>query len=119
MHGSMQSDVKEIPGVKVLWILIDGIGDVSLESLGRRTPLETARTPACDAIACSGVSGMMDPVQAGAPSPFPPLLASHMIVATNAAWSITTGDHACGWQFCGVGQKKSKFLRVFLLLERN
>lgn len=52
-------------GVRVLWVLIDGVGDFALHSLGNKTPLQAASTPACDAIAASGVSGLMDPVQAG------------------------------------------------------
>lgn len=53
------------PRTKVLWVLIDGVGDISVRSLGRKTTLQVARTRACDAIAATGVSGMMDPVQAG------------------------------------------------------
>jgi len=36
---------------KVAFILIDGIGDVSIPSLGYTTPLEVAHTPVLDAIA--------------------------------------------------------------------
>lgn len=35
----------------VVFVLIDGLADVSLHELGLKTPLEAARTPAMDAIA--------------------------------------------------------------------
>lgn len=36
---------------KIAFVLVDGIGDVSIPRLGFRTPLEVARTPVLDAIA--------------------------------------------------------------------
>jgi 2,3-bisphosphoglycerate-independent phosphoglycerate mutase len=36
---------------RVVLVLIDGVGDVSVPSLGDRTPLEVAHTPNMDAIA--------------------------------------------------------------------
>jgi hypothetical protein len=36
---------------KVLMLVVDGIGDVSLPALGERTPLETAHHPVMDAMA--------------------------------------------------------------------
>jgi 2,3-bisphosphoglycerate-independent phosphoglycerate mutase len=36
---------------KVAFVLIDGVGDVSIPRLGFKTPLETANTPVLDAIA--------------------------------------------------------------------
>lgn len=47
-------------GPRVCWVLIDGVGDV-----GSETPLQKQDMPACDAVAAAGVSGLMDPVQAG------------------------------------------------------
>jgi hypothetical protein len=38
-------------GRKVAFVLIDGIGDVSIPALGGKTPLEAAQTPFMDAIA--------------------------------------------------------------------
>ncbi len=38
------------PG-RVAFVLIDGLGDVSIPELGNRTPLEAAHTPHLDAIA--------------------------------------------------------------------
>ena len=53
------------PATRIAFVLIDGIGDVSIPSLGNRTPLQAARTPNLDAIASAGVNGLMDPVEPG------------------------------------------------------
>ncbi|KAH9314668.1 hypothetical protein KI387_023295, partial [Taxus chinensis] len=50
---------------RVAFILVDGVGDVSIPSLGFLTPLQAAHTPNLDAMACAGVSGLMDPVEPG------------------------------------------------------
>ncbi|KAK1296446.1 hypothetical protein QJS10_CPB15g00942 [Acorus calamus] len=53
------------PKRRVAFVLVDGIGDVSMPMFGYRTPLEVARTPNLDAVASAGVNGLMDPVEAG------------------------------------------------------
>lgn len=50
---------------RVAFILVDGIGDVSLPRLQHKTTLQVAKTPNLDMIASSGVNGIMDPVEAG------------------------------------------------------
>ena len=40
-----------MPGRRIAFVLIDGLGDVSIPELGNRTPLEAAHTPHLDAIA--------------------------------------------------------------------
>jgi 2,3-diphosphopglycerate-independent phosphoglycerate mutase len=50
---------------RVAFVLVDGIGDVSVPSLVGRTPLEAACTPRLDAVAAVGVTGLMDPVEPG------------------------------------------------------
>ncbi|KAF5203142.1 2,3-bisphosphoglycerate-independent phosphoglycerate mutase [Thalictrum thalictroides] len=55
----------EQPKQRVAFVLIDGLGDVSLPRFGYRTPLQMANTPNLDAIASAGVNGLMDPVEAG------------------------------------------------------
>jgi len=50
---------------RVAFVLVDGIGDVAIPSLGGRTPLEAARAPRLDALAAAGVAGLMDPVEPG------------------------------------------------------
>ena len=59
----MDSAVK--PKTRVAFVLIDGIGDVSLPRLGYKTPLQAAKIPNLDAIASAGVNGLMDPVEVG------------------------------------------------------
>ncbi|GJM95511.1 hypothetical protein PR202_ga12254 [Eleusine coracana subsp. coracana] len=50
---------------RVAFVLVDGIGDVTIPSLGGRTPLEAAAMPRLDAVAAAGVVGLMDPVEPG------------------------------------------------------
>ncbi|KAI3885209.1 hypothetical protein MKW98_002601 [Papaver atlanticum] len=54
-----------IPKQRVAFVLIDGLGDVSLPRFGNRAPLQVAKIPNLDAIASAGVNGLMDPVEAG------------------------------------------------------
>ncbi|XP_077219040.1 uncharacterized protein LOC143853192 [Tasmannia lanceolata] len=53
------------PKTRVAFVLIDGIGDVSLPRYRYRTPLQVAKIPNLDAIASAGVNGLMDPVEPG------------------------------------------------------
>ncbi|KAJ8775111.1 hypothetical protein K2173_020115 [Erythroxylum novogranatense] len=53
------------PKRRVAFVLIDGLGDVSLPRFGYKTPLQAARLPNLDAIASAGVNGLMDPVEVG------------------------------------------------------
>ena len=53
-----------MPAVKVLFVLIDGLGDVTVPSLSA-TPLQHAATPAFDALAARGATGLLDPVEPG------------------------------------------------------
>lgn len=50
---------------RVAFVLIDGIGDVSVPGFHYQSTLEVASTPNLDAIASAGVNGVMDPVEAG------------------------------------------------------
>ena len=50
---------------KTVLLLIDGLPDRPLRSLGGRTPLEAAHTPTLDRLAREGVSGLADPVGEG------------------------------------------------------
>lgn len=59
----MDSAVK--PKKRVAFVLIDGIGDVSLPRLGFKSPLQVSKIPNLDAIASAGVNGLMDPVEVG------------------------------------------------------
>jgi 2,3-bisphosphoglycerate-independent phosphoglycerate mutase len=51
--------------LKLLYVLIDGVGDRPDQALQGRTPLEAARTPALDAIAKRGISGLVYTVGKG------------------------------------------------------
>ena len=50
---------------KMLFILIDGLGDVSVPQFDYRTPLQQAKTPFMDYLAAAGRNGLLDPVQVG------------------------------------------------------
>ncbi len=49
----------------MLLAVIDGLGDLPMEELGGRTPLEAARTPNLDGLALRGALGMHVPVAPG------------------------------------------------------
>ena len=48
-----------------MWIMIDGLGDVAVPSLGYRTCLQAASVPHLDDLASCGVNGLLDPVEPG------------------------------------------------------
>ncbi len=53
--------------MKYIVILADGMADEPLEQLGGRTPMEAARKPHMDALACRGLMGMAQTVPPGMP----------------------------------------------------
>ncbi|KAH6765866.1 Cofactor-independent phosphoglycerate mutase [Perilla frutescens var. hirtella] len=55
----------EGPKRRVAFVLIDGVGDISLPRFGYKTPLQVANIPNLDAIASAGINGLMDPVEVG------------------------------------------------------
>jgi 2,3-bisphosphoglycerate-independent phosphoglycerate mutase len=54
-----------MPQRRVALVLVDGLGDVGIPSLGFHTPLQATHTPTLDTLACAGVSGLMDLVESG------------------------------------------------------
>lgn len=48
--------------MKILLIIIDGLGDRPIPQLGNKTPLEKARTPNLDYLAKNGICGLVEPV---------------------------------------------------------
>ncbi|KAL7746008.1 hypothetical protein RI367_008686 [Sorochytrium milnesiophthora] len=53
---------------RILFFLIDGIGDVALPPGAKcagKTPLQYAKTPTMDALAAAGLNGLLDPVEPG------------------------------------------------------
>jgi len=45
--------------LKLIYVVIDGIGDLPIEELGNKTPLEAAETPNMDFLAKTGKTGLM------------------------------------------------------------
>src|ERR1043166_3451589 len=50
---------------KVLYVILDGLGDDPLQQLGEKTPLEAARTPNLDSLAARGRNGVVYTVGEG------------------------------------------------------
>jgi 2,3-bisphosphoglycerate-independent phosphoglycerate mutase len=50
---------------KILYVILDGLGDDPLDALGGKTPLEAARTPRLDSLARSGRNGYVTTVGPG------------------------------------------------------
>ena len=51
--------------MKLIYIIIDGMGDTPIEELGGKTPLEAAETPYMDSLAKNGKTGLMYTVGKG------------------------------------------------------
>ena len=47
--------------MKILLIIIDGLGDEPIPSFGNKTPLEAAKTPNLDFLAKNGICGLVEP----------------------------------------------------------
>jgi 2,3-bisphosphoglycerate-independent phosphoglycerate mutase len=50
---------------KILYVVLDGLGDLPLKELGNKTPLEAALTPNMDRLAQKGKTGLVYPVGKG------------------------------------------------------
>jgi 2,3-bisphosphoglycerate-independent phosphoglycerate mutase len=50
---------------KILYIVLDGIGDLPIKELNNKTPLEAALTPNLDRLAQKGITGLVYPVGKG------------------------------------------------------
>lgn len=61
--------------MKILFIILDGLGDRPLKIFGGRTPLELAFTPNLDKLAREGICGLIKPVFFG---PFPTSRDGHL-----------------------------------------
>jgi 2,3-bisphosphoglycerate-independent phosphoglycerate mutase len=53
--------------MKILYLIMDGLGDRPCECLGGRTPLEAAATPCLDELARKGMTGLMHLLAPGIP----------------------------------------------------
>ena len=54
-----------MPTLKLIYTVIDGVGDLPIQELGGRTPLEAAETPNMDVLAKRGRTGLMYTVGKG------------------------------------------------------
>jgi 2,3-bisphosphoglycerate-independent phosphoglycerate mutase len=106
--------------VKLIYIAIDGMGDLPIKSLKNRTPLETAQTPNLDALAAGGKTGLMYSVRKGvAPEsdaavisllgydPFKYSTGRGVIEAAGVGLKMKDGDLALRCNFATLGEGKN------------
>ncbi len=65
MHRDLVEKLVQKNDSRILLAVIDGVGDISIEELGGRTPLEAALTPEMDGLAESGALGVHIPIARG------------------------------------------------------
>src|SRR4030042_6549051 len=51
--------------MKLIYVVIDGMGDMPIKALGNKTPLEAAQTPSMNSLAKNGRTGLMYSVGRG------------------------------------------------------
>ncbi len=106
--------------MKLIYVAIDGMGDLPIKSLGNKTPLEAAQTPNMDALAKNGKIGLMYSVKKGvAPEsdvavisllgydPFKYSTGRGVIEAAGAGLKMEDGDLALRCNFATLGQGKN------------
>ncbi len=106
--------------MKLIYVAIDGMGDLPIKSLGNKTPLEAAETPNMDALARNGKIGLMYSVKKGiAPEsdvavisllgydPFKYSTGRGVIEAAGAGLEMKDGDLALRCNFATLGQRKT------------
>ncbi len=106
--------------MKLLYIVIDGMGDLPDKNLGNKTPLEAAKTPNLDGLAKKGKTGLMYSVRKGvAPEsdvavisllgydPFKYSTGRGIIEAVGAGIRLKDGDLAlrCNFATLGIGNE--------------
>ena len=102
--------------MKLLYIVIDGMGDLPNKDLGNKTPLEAAKTPNLDELAKNGQTGLMYSVRKGvAPEsdvavisllgydPFKYSTGRGIIEAVGAGIALKDGDLALTMQLRNLG----------------
>ncbi|MEM2081033.1 MAG: alkaline phosphatase family protein [Candidatus Bathyarchaeia archaeon] len=103
--------------MKLIYIAIDGMGDLPIAELGNKTPLEAAETPNMDFLAKNGKTGLMYTVRRGiAPEsdvavisllgydPFKYSTGRGVIEAVGAGLNVADGDLALRCNFATLGQ---------------
>ncbi|MCW4004724.1 MAG: alkaline phosphatase family protein [Candidatus Bathyarchaeota archaeon] len=106
--------------MKLIYVAIDGMGDLPIESLGNKTPLEAAETPNLDSLAKNGKTGLMYTVRQGvAPEsdvavisllgydPFMYSTGRGVIEAAGVGLKMQDGDLALRCNFATLGQGKA------------
>ena len=106
--------------MKLIFVAIDGMGDLPIKSLGNKTPLEVAETPNLDALAKTGKTGLMYSVKKGvAPEsdvavisllgydPFKYSTGRGVIEAVGAGLKMKDGDLALRCNFATLGEGKN------------
>ncbi len=110
---------RKTPALKLLYIVIDGMGDLPIKDLGNKTPLEAAKTPNMDSLAKRGKVGLMYTVKPGiAPEsdvavisllgydPFKYSTGRGIIEAVGAGINLKDGDLALRCNFATLGKGK-------------
>ncbi|MCJ7560512.1 alkaline phosphatase family protein [Candidatus Bathyarchaeota archaeon] len=105
--------------MKLIYVAIDGMGDLPIKELGNKTPLEAAGTPNMDFLAKNGKTGLMYSVRKGvAPEsdvavisllgydPFKYSTGRGIIEAVGAGLNVTDGDLALRCNFATLGQRR-------------
>jgi 2,3-bisphosphoglycerate-independent phosphoglycerate mutase len=106
--------------MKLIYVAIDGMGDLPIKSLGNKTPLEVAQTPNLDSLAKNGKTGLMYTVKNGvAPEsdvavisllgydPFKYSTGRGVIEAAGAGLKMKDGDLAIRCNFATLGDGKN------------
>jgi 2,3-bisphosphoglycerate-independent phosphoglycerate mutase len=106
--------------LKLIYVAIDGMGDLPIAELGNKTPLEAAKTPNMDFLAKNGKTGLMYTVRKGvAPEsdaavisllgydPFEYSTGRGIIEAVGAGIDVKDGDLALRCNFATLGQGKT------------
>ena len=106
--------------MKLIFVAIDGMGDIPIQSLGNKTPLEVAETPNMDSLAKTGKTGLMYTVRKGvAPEsdvavisllgydPFKYSTGRGVIEAAGIGLNMKDGDLALRCNFATLGEGKT------------
>jgi 2,3-bisphosphoglycerate-independent phosphoglycerate mutase len=106
--------------LKLIYVAIDGMGDLPIKSLGNKTPLEVAETPNLDSLAKTGETGLMYSVKKGvAPEsdvavisllgydPFKCSTGRGVIEAAGVGLKMKDGDLALRCNFATLGEGKN------------
>jgi len=106
-----------LESLKLIYVVVDGMGDLPIQKLGGRTPLEAAETPNMDRLARNGKNGLMYSVAKGiAPEsdvavvsilgydPFKHSVARGIFEAVGAGLTVRSGDLALRCNFATLGR---------------